>query len=121
MSSIAVDLDSASTVELVDAASAIAAELASRAAPESAAACMELTETLATATGLHEAALSGFIGVVDGAREVQRWGYPSTRSWLRSRLGMREARAKERLALAHQRHRLARVSQRAWASVNCRA
>ncbi|GAA1779883.1 HNH endonuclease signature motif containing protein [Actinomadura chokoriensis] len=115
MGSIAVDLDAASTMELVNAASAIAAELASRAAPESAAACMELTETLATATDLHEAALAGFIGVVDGAREVQRWGFPSTRSWLRSRLGMRETRAKERLTMARQRHRLAEVSQR-WAA-----
>ncbi|GAA1857073.1 HNH endonuclease signature motif containing protein [Actinomadura bangladeshensis] len=115
MGSIAVDLDAASAMELVDAASAIAAELASRAAPESAAACMELTETLATAADLHEAALAGFIGVVDGAREVQRWGFPSTRSWLRSRLGMRETRAKERLALARQRHRLGQVSQR-WAA-----
>ncbi|MFE9105682.1 HNH endonuclease signature motif containing protein [Actinomadura geliboluensis] len=112
MSSIAVDLDAASTMELVHAASAIAAELASRAAPESAAACMELTETLATATDLNEAALAGFIGVVDGAREVQRWGFPSTRSWLRSRLGMRESRAKERLTLARQRHRLPEMTER---------
>ncbi|MFG1851383.1 DUF222 domain-containing protein [Actinomadura geliboluensis] len=112
MSSIAVDLDAASTTELVNAASAIAAELATRTAPESAAACMELTETLATATDLQEAALAGFIGVVDGAREVQRWGFPSTRSWLRSRLGMRESRAKERLTLARQRHRLPEMTER---------
>ncbi|WP_396455084.1 DUF222 domain-containing protein, partial [Actinomadura sp.] len=115
MSSIAVDLDAASTTELVNAASAIAAELASRSAPESAAACMELTEALAAAGDLQEAALAGFVGVVDGAREVQRWGFPSTRSWLRSRLGMREARAKERFTLARQRPRLAEVSQR-WAA-----
>ncbi|MFG2016827.1 HNH endonuclease signature motif containing protein [Actinomadura geliboluensis] len=112
MSSIAVDLDAASTMELVNAASAIAAELASRTAPESAAACMELTETLATATDLHEAALSELIGVVDRSREVQRWGYPSTRSWLRSRLGMRESRAKERLTLARQRRRLPEMTER---------
>ncbi len=42
-------------------------------------------------------------------------GFPSTRSWLRSRLGMREARAKERLTLARQRHRLTQVSSR-WAA-----
>ncbi|MFG2017458.1 HNH endonuclease signature motif containing protein [Actinomadura geliboluensis] len=112
MSSIAVDLDAASTMELVNAASAIAAELATRTAPESAAACMELTETLATATDLNEAALAGFIGAVDRSREVQRWGYPSTRSWLRSRLGMRESRAKERLTLARQRHRLPEMTER---------
>ncbi|MFE9102924.1 HNH endonuclease signature motif containing protein [Actinomadura geliboluensis] len=112
MSSIAVDLDAASTMELVNAASAIAAELASRTAPESAAACMELTETLATAGDLQEAALAGFIGVVDRSREVQRWGYPSTRSWLRSRLGMRESRAKERLTLARQRHRVPEMTER---------
>ncbi|MEV4679115.1 DUF222 domain-containing protein, partial [Actinomadura sp. NPDC049382] len=110
--SIAVDLDAASTMELVNAASAIAAELASRPAPESAAACMELTETLATTGDLQEAALAGFIGMVDRSREVQRWGYPSTRSWLRSRLGMRESRAKERLTLAHQRHRLPEMTER---------
>ncbi|MFE9107682.1 HNH endonuclease signature motif containing protein [Actinomadura geliboluensis] len=115
MSSIPVDLDAASTMELVNAASAIAAELASRTAPESAAACMELTETLAATTDLQEVALAGFIGVVDGAREVQRWGFPSTRSWLRSRLGMREARAKERLILARQRHRLPEMTGR-WAA-----
>ncbi|WP_396452897.1 hypothetical protein, partial [Actinomadura sp.] len=61
MSSIAVDLDAASTTELVNAASAIAAELASRSAPESAAACMELTEALAAAGDLQEAALAGFV------------------------------------------------------------
>ncbi|QKW33683.1 DUF222 domain-containing protein [Actinomadura sp. NAK00032] len=115
MSSIAVDLDTASTMELVDAASAIAAELASRAAPDSAAVCMDLTETLAAATDLHEAALSRLIGTVDRTREVQRWGFPSTRSWLRSRLGMREARAKERLTLARQAHRLPEMTER-WAT-----
>ncbi|MFA1542163.1 HNH endonuclease signature motif containing protein [Actinomadura monticuli] len=96
----------------MDAASAIAAELARRAAPESAAACMELTETLAAATDMNEAALSGLIEVVDRRKEAQRWGFPSTRSWLRSRLGMRESRAKERLNLARQRHRLAQVATR---------
>ncbi|NED59280.1 hypothetical protein G3I24_51410, partial [Micromonospora aurantiaca] len=53
MSSIAVVLDEASTMELVNAASMIAAELASRAAPESPAACMELTESLAAASDMH--------------------------------------------------------------------
>ncbi|MEV0660978.1 DUF222 domain-containing protein [Actinomadura luteofluorescens] len=115
MRSVVIDLDVASTMELVNAASAIAAELAKRAAPESAPACMELTKTLAAASDMHEAALAGFIGVVDTGREVQRWGFPSTQSWLRNRLGMREARAKERLTLARQRHRLTELTGR-WES-----
>ncbi|NVI91411.1 DUF222 domain-containing protein [Actinomadura sp. BRA 177] len=115
MSSVAVDLDEASTMELVNATSVIAAELARRTPPESAGACIQLAETLATAGDMQEAALAGFVGVVDTGREVQRWGFPSTRSWLRSRLGMREARAKERLTLARQRHRLTQVSSR-WAA-----
>ncbi|MFA1543996.1 HNH endonuclease signature motif containing protein [Actinomadura monticuli] len=115
MEAVGVDLAAASTMELVNAASAIAAELASRAVPDSAAACLELAEGLAAAGDLQEAALVGLIGVVDGAREVQRWGFPSTRSWLRSRLGMRETRAKERLTVARQRHRLAEVTRR-WAA-----
>jgi len=73
---------------------------------------MELTETLAAATDMNEAALSGLIDVVDRRKEAQRWGFPSTRSWLRSRLGMRESRAKERLNLARQRHRLTQVATR---------
>ncbi|WP_242908236.1 HNH endonuclease signature motif containing protein [Actinomadura terrae] len=112
METVAVDLADSSTTELVDAVAAIAAELARRPAPESATACMELTETLSGAIDKHEAALSAFIGVVDGAREVQRWGLPSTQAWLRARLGMREARAKERLILARHRHRLTQVTDR---------
>ncbi|MEU5994483.1 DUF222 domain-containing protein [Spirillospora sp. NPDC047418] len=115
MGSIAVDLGGASTIELANAASVIAAELASRAAPESPAACMELTESLAAASDMHEAALSDFIGVVDRSREVQLWGFPSTQSWLRNRLGMRDSRAKERLTLARQRDRLPEVTRR-WAT-----
>jgi hypothetical protein len=112
MSLIAGDPDAASTMELVNAASVIAAALASRTTPESPATCLELAEELATANDLQEAALAGLVGVVDGAREVQRWGFPSTRSWLRSRMGMRESRAKERLTLARQRHRLTEVTER---------
>ncbi|MGP4025466.1 DUF222 domain-containing protein [Actinomadura sp. 3N407] len=115
MCSMTIGLDEASTMELVDALSKIATELAGRAAPESAAACLELTETLAAATDKQEAALAGFIGVVDNGGEVRRWGYPSTQSWLRNRLGMRDSRAKERLTLARQRHRLAEMTGR-WAS-----
>ncbi|MCP9948668.1 hypothetical protein LUX33_09755 [Actinomadura madurae] len=46
---------------------------------------------------------------------MQRWGFPSTQSWLRNRLGMRDARAGERLTLARQRHRLGEVTGR-WAA-----
>ncbi|TDC66950.1 HNH endonuclease [Actinomadura sp. GC306] len=112
MERVAIDLAVASTMELVNAASAIAAELARREPPESATACLELTESLSAANDMNEAALAGFVSVVDVGREVQRWGFPSTQSWLRNRLGMREARAKERLVLARQRHRLTEVTGR---------
>ncbi|MEV3924854.1 HNH endonuclease signature motif containing protein [Actinomadura coerulea] len=111
----AIDLDGASTMELVNAASVIAAELARRTPPESAAACMQLAETLGRAGDMNEAALAGLVGVVDSGREVQKWGFPSTQAWLRNRLGMRDARARERLALARQRPRLTRLTAR-WAA-----
>ncbi|WP_433149867.1 DUF222 domain-containing protein [Actinomadura nitritigenes] len=109
MQSVTVELEAASTMELVNALSTIATELASREAPESAAACLELTETLVAASDMQESALAGFIGRIDATREPARWGYPSTQAWLRSRLGMRDSRAKERLTLARQRHRLPEV------------
>lgn len=112
MRSVAVDLDGASTDELVGALSAIAAELAARPAPESAATCRELAEALSAACDVQESALAGFIGRVDAAGEHRRWGYPSTQAWLRMRLGMRDAHAKERLTLARQRHRLPEVAER---------
>ncbi|TDD35038.1 HNH endonuclease [Actinomadura sp. KC06] len=110
MSSISLDLHSASTGELVDAVAAIARELAGRDAPDSAAACMELAETLARASDQQESALAAMIGRVDASGEMRRWGLPSTQVWLRSRLGMRETRARERVTLARQRHRLPRVA-----------
>jgi hypothetical protein len=61
---------------------------------------------------MQENALAGFVGRVDATGEQRRWGYPSTRAWLRSRLGMRENRARERLALARQRHRLPQIAKR---------
>ncbi|MGI5321601.1 DUF222 domain-containing protein [Actinomadura nitritigenes] len=109
MQSATVELEAASTMELVNALSTIATELAKRQAPESAAACLELTETLVAASDMQESALAGFIGRVDATGEQARWGYPSTQAWLRSRLGMRDNRAKERLTLARQRHRLPEV------------
>ncbi|XRQ11006.1 DUF222 domain-containing protein [Actinomadura welshii] len=108
----ALEVEEASTAELVDVLSKVAAELAGRAAPESAAECLVLAETLAAAGDMNEAALSGLISAVDAGREAQRWGFPSTQSWLRNRLGMRDTRAKERLTLARQRHRLTEVTDR---------
>ncbi|MFG2022083.1 HNH endonuclease signature motif containing protein [Actinomadura geliboluensis] len=112
MCSSRVDVASMSTEELVDAAAAIAAELAHRQAPASAAACLAQAETLARATDQHESALAALIARVDASGEMRRWGLPSTLAWLRTRLGMREARARERLHLARQRHRLPEVTRR---------
>ncbi|MGP4026670.1 DUF222 domain-containing protein [Actinomadura sp. 3N407] len=108
-------LGEASAMELVDVVSAVAAELAHREPPESPAACMELSESLAAATDRLESALAGLISRVDTSGEVQRRGLPSTQAWLRSQLGMRDTRAKERLTLARQRHRLPTVLER-WAT-----
>ncbi|MGP4028303.1 DUF222 domain-containing protein [Actinomadura sp. 3N407] len=107
-----IDVESASTAELVDAAASIAAELARRPVAASPAVCMEQAETLARTTDLHESTLAGLIGRVDRAGEMRRWGLPSALAWLRTRMGMREARAKERLALARQRDRLSQVADR---------
>ena len=92
--------------QLVDTAAAVAAELAQREAPESAAVCMQDAEALARANDLHESTLAVLIGRVDASGEMRHWGLPSTRAWLRTRMGMREARARERIDLARQRHRL---------------
>ncbi|WP_131736867.1 hypothetical protein, partial [Actinomadura roseirufa] len=65
MSSSRVDVESMSTMELVDAAVAIASELARRDAPESGAVCMELAESLGRTVDLCESALSGLVARVD--------------------------------------------------------
>ncbi|GAA2586321.1 DUF222 domain-containing protein [Actinomadura fulvescens] len=109
MRSIVADPHSASTDELVEAAAAIATELAQRAAPDSGAACMELAEKLATSLDQAELALAGLIAVVDRTGEMKQWGLPSTQAWLRCHMGMREGRAKERIALARQLPRLEQV------------
>jgi hypothetical protein len=72
MALIPADLDAASTTELMNAVAAIAAELASRAAPDSPAVCLELAERLAATTDLQKAMLAGLLGMVDGAQEVRR-------------------------------------------------
>ncbi|MFI0350442.1 DUF222 domain-containing protein [Actinomadura sp. 9N407] len=112
MCSSVVDVESLSTGELVDAAASIAAELARRDTPDSAAACMEQAETLARAADVQESTLARLIAVVDTAGEMRRWGYPSAQAWLRSGLGMRDARAKERVLLARHLPRLSEVAER---------
>ncbi|MEU5879078.1 DUF222 domain-containing protein [Spirillospora sp. NPDC047279] len=111
MHSIATDLETASTAELVEAVAAIATQLAHRPAPDSGSACMELAEELARAFDQGEFALAAMIAVVDRTGEMKNWGLPSTQAWLRCRLGMREGRAKERITLARQLPRLERVSK----------
>jgi hypothetical protein len=115
MRSMVIELDGASTGELVDALSEIAAELAGRSAPESAAVCMELTESLAASIDRTESVIAGLVSVVDRAGEVRKWGLPSTQAWLRSHLGMRDNRAKERLTLARNHDRIPQVAGR-WAA-----
>ncbi|WP_395951126.1 DUF222 domain-containing protein [Actinomadura sp. 3N508] len=110
MGSVEVDLAAASTMELVNAIAQITHELAQRDAPDSPAACMHIAESLAAATDRQESALAALIGRVDASGEMRRWGLPSTQAWLRTRLGMRDTRAKERVTLARQRHRLPRVT-----------
>lgn len=88
---------------------AVAAELARRQTPESAAVCLESAEKLAAAMDVAERVLAGFINVVDSSGETRRWGLPSTQAWLRTRLGMRDARARERITLARQLGRLPKV------------
>jgi hypothetical protein len=111
MGSIGMDVASMSAGELADAAHSIAAELAQREAPDSPAACMRVAETLSAAVDLHESALAAAVARVDASGEMRRWGLPSTLAWLRNHMGMREARAKERIALARQRTRLTRVTK----------
>jgi uncharacterized protein DUF222 len=111
MRSVAVDLDAASPGELVEAASAIAHELAGRQVPGSAAVCLELAEALGRVIDVDEAALAGLVRAVDRSAEAQRWGYSGTAAWLKHRVGMRAGRAKERLTLARQLERLPLVGK----------
>ena len=101
-----------STKELVEAVAACAAELAARAVPDSVAACFEQAETLGCATDLMEAAIAARVARADREGEAQRWGFPSTASWLRSRLGMRHSRAEDRTVLARQLERLPQATKR---------
>jgi hypothetical protein len=109
---IAAGASGASTKELVEAVAVIAAELASRQAPESPVACMELAERLGAAIDLGEAALAGLVYRVDSCGEVRRWGFSSTSVWLQRTLGMRPGRADERTRLARQLPRLGETAKR---------
>ncbi|WP_344397723.1 DUF222 domain-containing protein, partial [Actinomadura alba] len=115
MRSVTIELGGASPGELVEAASAIALELAARPAQESPAVCMELAQDLGRALDVGEAALSSLIGVIDRSGEVRRWGFSSTSAWLRKQLGMRSGRANERVMLSRQVRRLPLVAKQ-WAS-----
>ncbi|HEV7933194.1 MAG TPA: DUF222 domain-containing protein, partial [Actinomadura sp.] len=112
MRRIAAEASAASTGELVEAAGVIALELASREAPGSAVACMELAEGLGAALDVGEAALARLVHRVDASGEVHRWGFSSTSAWLRNRLGMRTGRAGERVTLARQLGRLSLTAKR---------
>ncbi|MFG2006441.1 DUF222 domain-containing protein [Spirillospora sp. NPDC048911] len=105
-------LETASTLQLVEAAAAIATELARRPVLETGGAAMGSAETLATVIDQHEYALAGMIGVVDRAGAHKDWGFASTSAWLRCKMGMRDGRATERLTLARQLHRLQQVPAR---------
>lgn len=111
MRSVTVGLDAASPGELVEAASAIARELATRQAPESAAVCVAVAEALGRVVDLSEASLACLVRAVDRAGEAQRWGFTGTAAWLKHRLGMRAGRARERLSVARQLARLPLVSK----------
>src|SRR5688572_18335328 len=112
MCSSGVEVEALSTSQLVATFASVAAELARREVAGSAVVCLEEAEALIRAADVLERAVAHRVAVVDAAGEMRRWGYPSTRSWLRSRLGMREARAKERLLLARHLPRLPAVAER---------
>ncbi|MGI8334941.1 DUF222 domain-containing protein [Actinomadura scrupuli] len=102
-------LADASWGELAQACEAIAAELATRPAPEPGLAALEVAETVGRAVDRAEAALAVLVARVDVSGVHGEHGFPSTVSWLRERLGMRHGRAAERVTLARQLPRLERV------------
>jgi hypothetical protein len=110
--SIGSDLSGASTEELVEAVAVCAAELAARSVPDTAAACFEQAESLGRTADLMEAAIAARVERADREGEAQRWGFPSTASWLRSSLGMRHSRAVDRTVLARQLGRQPQVAKR---------
>jgi hypothetical protein len=108
---VTVDLDDASHGALVEAAEAIAAELAARTAPESPTVCLEEAEILGRAIDRSEAAMASLVRRVDAAGEARRWGFTCTTAWLRARLGMRGGRAGDRVVVARQLPRLSRIAK----------
>ncbi|HEX6469745.1 MAG TPA: DUF222 domain-containing protein [Streptosporangiaceae bacterium] len=100
------------TGDVVAGVVALAAELATRPAPDSGAACFAQAETLGRAVDLLESAIAARVGVAARAGQVAEWGHTSPTAWLRTSLGMRHARADERAVLAEQLPRLPQVAKR---------
>jgi hypothetical protein len=75
-------------------------------------ACFEQAEALGRVADLMEAAIASRVAEADRAGEPQRWGFSSTTSWLRTRMGMRHSRAEDRTVLARQLGRLPQVAKR---------
>ncbi|MQY07155.1 hypothetical protein ACRB68_52540 [Actinomadura sp. RB68] len=101
--------------DLVATLAVVTAELARRESPESGAVCKEIAETLSRAQDQAEYVMAGLVGRVDATSEQARWGLASPKAWLCTGLGMTDARAAERLALARQHHRLTETARR-WAA-----
>jgi hypothetical protein len=107
----AVELQTAPTGELVEAAVAVLAEVAERLAPESPVVCLEQAERLGLGLDLGEAALAARVAVVDRAGQASAHRYPGTKGWLRIALGMRTGRAGERLTVSRQLERLPKTAE----------
>jgi hypothetical protein len=107
-----IDMGAASTAELVAGIAALAAELASRRAPEPGAICYEQAETLGRAVDVIESAIAARVTAATRTGQVAEWGHTSPTAWLRTGLGMRHARAGERAVLAAQLPRLPQVTKR---------
>jgi Domain of unknown function (DUF222)/HNH endonuclease len=112
VASVSVDLDTASSAELIRAQREIAAALAVRSAPIAAAECVEQVAEIGRIADILEAAIAVRVEPVDAAGEVRGCGYSSTVSWLRACLGTRHGRAAERVAVAQQLPRITRTYRR---------
>ncbi|MCW2919082.1 MAG: endonuclease domain protein [Actinomycetia bacterium] len=107
----AVQLQTAPTGELVEAAVAVLAEVVGRPVPESPLVCLEQAERLGLGLDLGEAALAARVAVVDRAGQASAHRYPGTKGWLRIALGMRTGRAGERLTVSRQLERLPKTAE----------
>jgi hypothetical protein len=107
----AVELQTAPTGKLVEAAIAVLAEVAGRPVPESPLVCLEQAERLGQGLDLGEAALATRVAAVDRAGQASAARYPGTKGWLRTALGMRTGRAGERLTVSRQLERLPKTAE----------